>query len=69
MSCMHEKYNPADPEDRRRVIASAVASQLVEGLELDDESLADLEKFVSGAMSLSDVKKSALARFTAPDPT
>lgn len=36
-------YDPADPEDRRRVIASAIASQRAEGLEPDRESLADLE--------------------------
>lgn len=68
MACMHKPYNPADSEDRRRVIASAIASQRIEGLELDDDSLADLDEFVAGTMALSEVRERAEARFITPDP-
>ena len=69
MACKHKKYDPADPEDRRRVIASAVASQNIEGLELDQESMDDLSAFVSGELSIKEIKDRALARFTVPDPS
>lgn len=68
MACMHKPYNPENSEDRRRVITSAIASQRLEGLELDDESLADLDEFIAGTVDLNEVKERALARYMTPDP-
>ena len=63
MACTHKPYDPADPEDRRRVIASAIASQRVEGLEPDRESLADLEEFITGTIDLTEVRARAAERY------
>ena len=68
MACMHKKYNPADQEDRRKVIASAIASQRLEGLELDNESLSDLDEFVAGTIDLNELRERAQVRFVTPDP-
>lgn len=50
-------------EGRRFVTESALASQRLAGLEVDDESRADLDAFVAGVMSLEEVRSRALARF------
>jgi hypothetical protein len=58
-------YDHANQEDRRRVIASAIASQRIEGLEPDRESLADLEEFITGTIDLTEVRARAAVRYFA----
>jgi len=41
--------------DRKRTVASAIASQHLEGIAPDRETLADLERFVQGKLEISDV--------------
>jgi hypothetical protein len=64
MPCIHKPYDESVREDRRDVVASAIASQRLEGLELDAETLADFDGFVSGQMDLAEVKAKIEARFT-----
>ena len=41
--------------DRKRSVASAIASQHLEGIAQDQETLADLERFAQGGLEISDV--------------
>lgn len=41
--------------DRKRSVASAIASQHLEGIAPDQETLADLEHFAQGGLEISDV--------------
>lgn len=41
--------------DRKRNVASAIASQKLEGIAPDRETLADLERFAQGGLEISDV--------------
>lgn len=61
--CTPRHYDHANQEDRRRVIASAIASQRIEGLEPDRESLADLEEFITGTIDLTEVRARAAVRY------
>jgi len=63
MVCSHKDYDPTDQEARRKVIASAIGSNHAEGLDLDSESLSDLEEFVKGAITLYEVRSRAEARY------
>lgn len=46
------------------VLASAVASQRIEGLELDTQSIEDFKALEAGAVSASDLRKRLLARYS-----
>jgi hypothetical protein len=63
MACIRKPYDESVPEDRRDVIASAINSQKLEGLELDSETLANLDGFISGQIDLAQVKSKIVARF------
>lgn len=63
MACVHKPYDESVPEDRREVIASAINSQRLEGMELDGDTLADFDGFVSGQFDLAQVKAKIEARF------
>jgi len=54
---------PDDEQKRREVVASAIASQRLEGLELDTESYADFQLFVSGKIGLDEVRRRIENRF------
>lgn len=41
--------------DRKRTVASAVASQYLEGIAPDRETLVDLERFIQGGQGITDV--------------
>lgn len=41
--------------DRKRNVASAIASQHLEGIAPDRETLADMERFAQGGLEISDV--------------
>jgi hypothetical protein len=69
MTCKHKSYDPADQEARSRIIASAIGSQRAEGLDLDEESLADLGEFVSGTISMGEVRARAEARYGVDQPS
>lgn len=63
MDCIHKPYDESVLNDRREVIASAINSQRLEGMELDGDTLADFEGFVSGQIDLAQVKAKIEARF------
>lgn len=67
MACIHKPYDASVPEDRRDVVASAIASQRLEGLELDTETLADFDGFVSGQIDLAEVRARIETRFAVRD--
>lgn len=54
-----------EKERRREVVASAIASQRIEGLELDAESYADFQRFVIGEIGLDEVRRRIENRFKA----
>ena len=62
---MHKSYDEADLRDRRAVIASAIASQRVEGLELDAETRRDFNEFTDGLIDLNEVRSRIETRFAA----
>lgn len=51
MPCTHKPHDHDNRDDRRRAVAGAIASNRIERLEPDAESLADLEEYVVGAIS------------------
>lgn len=57
MACMTSE------EGRRQVIASAIASQRIEGLELAPEDTADLDRYVTGEISLAELRTRIEARY------
>ncbi len=63
MACVHKPYDESVPEDRRDVISSAINSQRLEGIELDGDTLADFDGFVSGQFDLAQIKTKIEARF------
>lgn len=63
MTCSHKPYSETDLDDRRDVVASALESQRLEGLELDPETLEDFEAFKAGRIDLKDVRSKIEARF------
>lgn len=64
MACKHFSYSESDLDDRRQVVASAIASQRLEGLELDPDTLSDFNQFSSGAIDLDEVRARIEARFS-----
>lgn len=52
-----------DEQKRSEVVASAIASQRIDGLELDAESFADFQRFVSGEIGLDEVRRRIQNRF------
>lgn len=64
MASGHEKYDLSLQEDRRQVVASAIASQRLSGLEIDPETLADFDGFISGTSDLAEVRLRIKARFS-----
>ncbi|UOA16614.1 MULTISPECIES: antitoxin VbhA family protein [Sulfitobacter] len=69
MACTHKSYDETASEDRRTVVASAINSQRLEGLELDVDTLADLDNFISGKIDLAQVKAKIEARFDRLEPS
>ena len=63
MACMHKSYEEADLHDRRSVVASAIASHRVEGLELDIDTSEDFQEFNDGKIDLKEVRSRIEARF------
>lgn len=47
-------------------IASALASQQIEGLQLDPKAEADLRQLVTGEISLAEMRSRALTRYRRP---
>ena len=64
MSCMHKSYKESDIHDRRAVIGSTIASQRIEGLELDDDTAEDFKEFSDGQIDLNEVRSRIEARFS-----
>jgi len=69
MSCMQKSYEETDLHDRRAVIASAIASQRIEGLELDADTSGDFKEFSEGLIDLNEVRSRIEARFTVQEPS
>lgn len=57
MACMTSE------EGRCQVIASAIASQRIEGLELAPGDAADLDRYVTGEISLAELRTRIEARY------
>lgn len=57
------------PEDeltkRHATVANAIANQRLEGLELDSETIADLQSWARGEIELSTARERALGRIEA----
>lgn len=66
MTCLKKTYDHQNRDSRRDVIASVIASQRIEGVDFDEESLSDLNSFVEGAIGMDEVYARARARFIAP---
>lgn len=50
-------------DDRRRVIDEAIANQRLEGLELHPDDAAEFERFVSGEITLKDLREIVEKRY------
>lgn len=64
MTCIHKSYDESKIEDRRKVVAGAIASQRLEGLELDQDTLSDLKSFSDGDSDLAEIRAKIEARFS-----
>ena len=49
---------------RRRAIRSAIASQEIEGLSLDERATADFQEFEEGTLSIAELRHRFLARYS-----
>jgi hypothetical protein len=66
MPCTHKPHDHDNRDDRRRAVAGAIASNRIERLEPDAESLADLEEYVVGAIDLAEVSAHAASKYFGP---
>lgn len=57
--------NQATLQELQRALDNAVANQRLEGLEPDATTIAELERVVTGELTIADVIEGALARIAA----
>ena len=64
MTCIHKPFDPSVPEDRRHVVAEAITAQRLEGLEVDQDTLLDFEKFCAGQIDLVQLRACVESRWS-----
>lgn len=52
---MTAKLTDREVEERRRQVSNAVASQRLEGIEPDEQTVEDLNRFASGELEIAEV--------------
>ena len=67
MPCVLKPFDPSSPEDRRYVAAEAIAAQQLEGLEVDQDTLAEFEKFCAGQIDLLQLRANVEGRWVRSD--
>ena len=67
MTRNHKPYDPSSPEDRKHVAAEAIAAQRLAGLEVDQDTLLDFEKFCAGQIDLVQLRACVESRWLRSD--
>ena len=67
MTRNHKPYDPSSPEDRKHVAAEAIAAQRLAGLEVDQDTLLDFEKFCAGQIDLLQLRSNVESRWFRSD--
>lgn len=67
MTCTHKPFDLSVAEDRRHVVAEAIAAQRLDGLDVDPDTLLDFEKFCSGQIDLVQLRANVEIRWVRSD--